>query len=127
VYNLRHVEVNIIRKRRRHSARHKFKVVLEAAKGTKTVNQLASEFELHPSQISEWKHRLLDDGAGVFKTSTAQRELTPPVDSMMRVECSELSFEVATGEHGVHIPFQAMERAGRCQLLCRRSDSRKAT
>jgi len=36
-------------KRRRHSARHKFKVALEAAKGTKTVNQLASEFELHPS------------------------------------------------------------------------------
>ncbi len=63
-----------MRKRRRHSARFKFKVALEAAKGTKTVNQLAREFELHPSQISEWKHRLLDEGASVFKTSVAREQ-----------------------------------------------------
>ena len=63
-----------MRKRRRHNARFKFKVALEAAKGTKTVNKLASEFELHPSQISEWKHRLLDEGSGVFKTSAGRQQ-----------------------------------------------------
>ena len=63
-----------MRKRRRHNARFKFKVALEAAKGTKTVSQLASEFELHPSQISEWKHRLLDEGAGVFKSSAGRQQ-----------------------------------------------------
>ena len=40
-----------MRKRRRHNARFRFKVALEAAKGTKTVNKLASEFELHPNQL----------------------------------------------------------------------------
>ena len=54
-----------MRKRRRHNARFKFKVALEASKGTKTVNQLASEFELHPSQISEWKSQLLKAGASI--------------------------------------------------------------
>ena len=63
-----------MRKRRRHNARFKFKVALEASKGTKTVNQLASEFELHPSQISEWKHRLLDEGSGVFKTCAGRKQ-----------------------------------------------------
>jgi len=63
-----------MRKRRRHSARFKFKVASEAANGTKTVNQLAREFELYPSQISDWKHRLLDEGASVFKTNAAREQ-----------------------------------------------------
>ena len=72
-------------KRRRHSAQFKFQVALEAAKGTRTLNELASEYGLHPSQISEWKHCLLDGGASVFSTVTARqqreqeaREFHPP-------------------------------------------------
>jgi putative transposase len=33
----------------------KFKVALEAAKGLKTVNQIASEYSLHPNQVRSWK------------------------------------------------------------------------
>lgn len=61
-------------KRRRHSAAYKFKVALEAAKGDKTLSQLAEQYELHPGQISEWKRKLLDDGTSVFQTSRAQKE-----------------------------------------------------
>ena len=57
---------------KRHSAEFKFKVALEAAKGSKTLNELSSEYGLHPSQISEWKSRLLNEGASVFGTTTAQ-------------------------------------------------------
>jgi len=39
---------------RRHSAKSKFTVALAAAKGTKTLGELASEHQLHPSQIIEW-------------------------------------------------------------------------
>jgi len=42
-------------KRRQYSANFKFQVALEAAKGLKTVNQLASEQGLHPNLISQWK------------------------------------------------------------------------
>jgi transposase-like protein len=42
-------------KRKRHSAKYKFTLALEAAKGTKTLSEMASEYQLHPSQISEWK------------------------------------------------------------------------
>ena len=58
-------------KGKRHSAEFKFKVALEAAKGSKTLAELSSEFGLHPSQISEWKGRLLAEGVGIFNTGTA--------------------------------------------------------
>ncbi len=61
-------------KGKRHSAKFKFKVALEASKGTKTLSELASEYGLHPSQISEWKTQLLRDGASVFSTTTARQQ-----------------------------------------------------
>ena len=60
------------RKRQNFSAEFKFQVALEAAKDQKTVNQLASEFGIHPNRVSEWKHALLD-GAQVFASSAIQR------------------------------------------------------
>jgi putative transposase len=39
---------------------------LEAAKGQKTLNELASEHGVHPNQISTWKRQLLDGGPGLF-------------------------------------------------------------
>jgi len=54
------------KKRRQYSAELKFKVALEAAKGRKTISELASEMEVHPNQISEWKRQLLADGSSLF-------------------------------------------------------------
>jgi transposase-like protein len=63
-------------KRRRYSTDFKFRVGLEAAKGQKTLNELASEHGVHPNQISTWKHQLLDGGPGLFGDNGvhAQRE-----------------------------------------------------
>jgi transposase-like protein len=61
-------------KGKRHSSQFKFKVALEAAKGTKTLAELASQYGLHPSQISEWKQQLLQDGPSVFSTHTARQQ-----------------------------------------------------
>jgi putative transposase len=73
-YHAEHVEVNSMPKGKRHSAQFKFKVALAAAKGDKTLSELASEFGLHPSQISEWKTKLLRDGVSVFSTTTARQQ-----------------------------------------------------
>ena len=48
--------------RRRFSAEFKFRVALEAAKGTKTINELASEYEVHPNQLFKWR-RFIHEGA----------------------------------------------------------------
>jgi transposase-like protein len=39
-------------------------VALEALKGQKTLNELASEFGVHPVQIAQWKRHLLDGQCG---------------------------------------------------------------
>jgi len=56
-------------KRKRHRAQVTFQVALEAAKGTKTVNQLTSVYNLHPTQISQWKRQLLDGGPAIVRTA----------------------------------------------------------
>jgi transposase-like protein len=42
---------------------------LAAAKGDKTLSELASKFKVHPTQISEWKKQLLERAAELFQDS----------------------------------------------------------
>jgi transposase-like protein len=65
--------IQVTRKRRKHSGQFKFKVALAAAKGDKTINEIASEYNLHTTQISNWKKQLLTEGAMVFSSSTARQ------------------------------------------------------
>ena len=53
-------------KRRNHSAAFKAKVALAAAKGDRTIAQLASQYEVHPSQINKWKKQLLESLPDLF-------------------------------------------------------------
>ena len=61
-------------KRIRHTARFKFQIALEAIKSDKTLNQIASEHQLHPSQISQWKKQLLEQGSDIFTTSANKHQ-----------------------------------------------------
>jgi len=53
-------------KRRNHSAAFKAKVALSAAKGDKTIAELASQYQVHPNQITQWKKQLLESLPGIF-------------------------------------------------------------
>ena len=61
-------------KRKQHSAQFKFEVALAATKNDQTVNQIASEHQLHPSQVSQWKSHLLSRGPEIFKINQATRQ-----------------------------------------------------
>lgn len=52
--------------RKRHSSEFKAQVALEALKGQKTLNELASEYGVHPVQIAQWKRQAQDGLSGVF-------------------------------------------------------------
>lgn len=62
------------RKRRQFNRQFKFTVALEAVKGTKTVNQIAGEYNVHPNQVSAWKKQLLADGPAVFDNGSTRGE-----------------------------------------------------
>ena len=69
------------KKRRQYNDQFKFKVALEASKGHKTVNELASEYNLHPTQISSWKKQLLAEGASVFSRSNGRKQQEEHLES----------------------------------------------
>lgn len=54
------------KKRVRHSAEFKAKVALEALKGLKTVNELAGQYQVHPTQISQWKRQVQGGARELF-------------------------------------------------------------
>ena len=54
------------RTRRNHGAAFKAQVALAAAKGDKTLAELAEQFSVHPTQITESKQQLLGRAADVF-------------------------------------------------------------
>ena len=59
------------KRRRQFSEQFKFKVALEAAKELRTINEIASAYDVHPNQVSSWKKRLLEEGAEVFRGKRA--------------------------------------------------------
>lgn len=67
--------------RRRFSAEFKARVAKEAIQEHKTIAQLATEYDVHPNQISLWKKQLLDALPDLFsrrrdKDHKSQEELT---------------------------------------------------
>jgi len=52
--------------RTRYSAEFKAKVALAALSGAKTLAELASEYKVHPTQISNWKQELVENASDLF-------------------------------------------------------------
>src|SRR6266567_2648662 len=63
--------------RKRYSTEFKARVALEALKGQKTVNELASTYGVHPTQIAHWKHRLHKERSDIVSARRVKREDEP--------------------------------------------------
>ena len=66
--------MRVSRKRRQYDAQFKLRVALEAARGLKTISQIASEHNLHPNLVSSWKKHLLEEGSSLFGTTAARQQ-----------------------------------------------------
>ncbi len=67
-------------KRKRYSPAFKAKVAVEAIRGVKTTAELASEHQVHPTLISQWKRHALGNLASLFEGSSDRRE--PDVEAI---------------------------------------------
>ena len=53
-------------KRKVFTGAQKAKVALAAVKGLKTINEIAQEFSVHPTQVNQWKKELMDNAGSLF-------------------------------------------------------------
>lgn len=81
------------RTRRNHGPAFKAKVALAAIKGEKTAVELAQQFDVHPSQIKQWKEQLLEGAVGVFgNEATAKPEVSVDLKNL-HAKIGELTLE----------------------------------
>jgi len=57
-----------------HPPAFKSKVAIEAIKEAKTVSELSSSFEVHPTQIKRWKQKAIEAAENCFNESNVQKE-----------------------------------------------------
>ena len=62
-------------KKKQYGAQFKAKVALEAIRGEKTVSELASQYEIHPTMINGWKRKILEEASQIFETENQGKEI----------------------------------------------------
>lgn len=59
-------------KRRTFTADFKAKVALEALRGDRAIQEIASRHKVHPNQVSAWKRQAMDGLGAVFSNGADQ-------------------------------------------------------
>jgi transposase len=79
------------RTRRTHNPAFKAQVALAALRDDKTMAELCKEYEVHSSQILDWKRQLLEGAADVFGAGS---RVLPPVDlAPLHAKIGQLALE----------------------------------
>lgn len=75
-----------MRRRKRYDNRFKAEVAIEAIKNQRTVAQIASEYGVHPNQVSQWKKQVLDQLPDLFtnRRSKSTTDSDQLVDELYR-------------------------------------------
>ena len=63
-----------MKKRTKHAAGFKTKVVLEALLERETIQELGRKYNIHPNQISTWKTQFLSRASEVFEDGKSRND-----------------------------------------------------
>lgn len=62
------------RERKRYTSEYKAQLALEVVKGQRTLNEIASDSGVHPTQLLQWKKQLLESLPNVFADKRCKAE-----------------------------------------------------
>jgi putative transposase len=71
-------------KRKTYSADFKAKLVLQILEGDKTLNEIASEYEILPKNLQNWKKQFLENMSLAFDKSTVVKEYKNEIESLQK-------------------------------------------
>ena len=81
--------------RKHYTAQQKATIALAALKGQQTLNEIASDFGVHPVQVAQWKKQLVDEAAHVFATARDRAAVdTEQLLARLYQEIGQLKVEV---------------------------------
>lgn len=61
------------KQRKRFDVALKVRVALDAIRGTGTLNEISSQYRVHPNQVSKWKKEAIDGLKDVFSKGVKHR------------------------------------------------------
>ncbi len=71
------------RQRKQYSADLKGKIAVEAIKGQRTIQEIASHYDIHPTMVTNWKKQLLDGDTEIVSSG---RGHTAEADEQLKAE-----------------------------------------
>ena len=80
--------------RKRHTPDFKSKVALEALKGTKTINEIASERGIHATQITQWKKQAQEGLKEIFADRRGKSQSLKPLIEHLYQNIGRLQVEL---------------------------------
>jgi transposase-like protein len=63
------------KERKRYDGTLKAKVAVEAIKGQRTINEIASAYGIHPHQVTQWKKQALEQLPEIFSNGRVRTQL----------------------------------------------------
>jgi len=91
------------RQRKQYTGAFKAKIALDASKGQRTVQELATAHGVHPNQITTWKKQLVESAEDIFSGGARERR---DVADELEPECCRPTHHTAE----CRVRFQHMVR-----------------
>ena len=63
-----------MKKRRKYTSEFKSKVALEALSEQQPIHEIAKRYQIHPTQVTEWKKALLCNARSVFESTSSRHD-----------------------------------------------------
>jgi len=80
--------------RRSHIAEFKSEVALEALKERKTISEIASEYQVHPNQVTAWKAQLIENMSNAFVDGRKNRKEKEDKEALLYQQIGQLQVEL---------------------------------